>query len=49
MTAVGGLDSAAVAKALGTSPGSVEQLLVRARRSLRAAAGGAAGETGWGE
>jgi RNA polymerase sigma-70 factor (ECF subfamily) len=39
MTAVGGLDRTAVAEALGVSRGSVEQLLVRARRSLRAAAG----------
>ena len=39
LTAVGGLDAPAVALALGTSRGSVEQLLVRARRHLRAVAG----------
>jgi RNA polymerase sigma-70 factor (ECF subfamily) len=32
---VAGLDVPAVAHVMGTTPGSVEQLLVRARRSLR--------------
>jgi RNA polymerase sigma-70 factor, ECF subfamily len=37
LAAVAGLDTAAIAEALDISPGAVEQLLVRARRGLRAA------------
>ncbi len=43
LTAVAGLDAASVAMALDCSRGSVEQLLVRARRSLRDVVDDAAG------
>jgi len=36
LSAVAGLDTAAIAETMGTTTGGVEQLLVRARRSLRA-------------
>ncbi|MEM0942439.1 MAG: sigma-70 family RNA polymerase sigma factor [Pseudomonadota bacterium] len=40
LSAVAGLGTAEIAAALGTSPGAAEQLLVRARRTLRAATDG---------
>lgn len=36
LTVAGGMDSAAAAATLGVGPGALEQLLVRARRGLRA-------------
>jgi RNA polymerase sigma-70 factor (ECF subfamily) len=39
LKAMAGMDTAEIAGAMGTGPGAVEQLLVRARASLRAKAG----------